>query len=375
MNDFRTKVQKILFLAFFSSVTITGHAYSKSPRSRNWVANEDGKWSGGGENDPMKETCSHCLNWKDAYGSCGKDSGYWEDSHKYRLSEILVRELVLIRWHNITANSCLPEGYDDYNFLSDFESRSTVGICSSLLEDSNGTLEQFWNCEVKLTASGPISPIASQVKALTLPIGSPTKSSTSPIASPSNATTAPVFPTKALISSTASPTVPLVVSTKSPTVYSIKISETSLVTKFVPLKLSYNLMLIIALSLVQDIIQRNIDQMCAYSNQSDVATFTYIDAKAINNYDTKYVPNSSFSKISFIKDVLDFVRMALLIIMFILFFFLLLTIFIGQKRQSGQAKTSVDDNNKATVFLTSLGKKKRRSKVFSKTLDTIWEEE
>lgn len=297
MKDFTTQVATIIFLVFFSS-NVSGHGYLKSPRSRNWIAAEDGKWSGGSENDPIKETCPHCLNRKDISGSCGKidqgpnydyplnalggpmpkniqatysegglvdleavltahhmghfvykacpiqegevasqecfdshplefvednlygatpdpnypDRAYiprttypwyqktvsntWNHSHKYRLPENLVGELVLIQWHYITANSCKPEGYDDYNFPPYFEPSSTVGTCNSLPEDGNGTPEQFWNCaEVKITASGPISPVAPPIKAPTPPVAPPTKAPTPPTASPVAA------PTKTPISS------------------------------------------------------------------------------------------------------------------------------------------------------------------------------
>ena len=48
------------------------HGYLKSPRSRNYVANQDGKQSGGTANDPMIETCHHCLN---QGGICGTTGG------------------------------------------------------------------------------------------------------------------------------------------------------------------------------------------------------------------------------------------------------------------------------------------------------------
>lgn len=39
-----------------------GHGYMKTPRSRNYHANLNGKWSGGTANDPAPESCPHCLN-------------------------------------------------------------------------------------------------------------------------------------------------------------------------------------------------------------------------------------------------------------------------------------------------------------------------
>lgn len=43
----------------------------KSPRSRNFVAYEDGRWWGGDGNTPRKETCPHCLNLGGTLSTCG----------------------------------------------------------------------------------------------------------------------------------------------------------------------------------------------------------------------------------------------------------------------------------------------------------------
>lgn len=55
--------------------SVDAHGYLKSPRSRNFVAYEDGLWFGGTETDPEKESCPHCLNKGGTAGSCGVTSG------------------------------------------------------------------------------------------------------------------------------------------------------------------------------------------------------------------------------------------------------------------------------------------------------------
>ena len=54
--------------------TVEGHGFLKTPRSRNWVAYEDGVDSGGNVNKgkPQREYCAHCLNTKAANHLCGK---------------------------------------------------------------------------------------------------------------------------------------------------------------------------------------------------------------------------------------------------------------------------------------------------------------
>jgi hypothetical protein len=65
-------LQLIVINQIFLSSGVYGHGHITSPRSRNFVAFQDGVWSGGGANDPMKETCSHCLNRGGTAARCGK---------------------------------------------------------------------------------------------------------------------------------------------------------------------------------------------------------------------------------------------------------------------------------------------------------------
>merc|ERR1719343_126753 len=52
--------------------------------------------------------------------------------HKFRLPANLVGDLVLIQWHYITSNSCLPEGYGNYTFPAGFEQYTPHGACGPL---------------------------------------------------------------------------------------------------------------------------------------------------------------------------------------------------------------------------------------------------
>jgi len=271
-------------LGFISTSKVNAHGHVISPRSRNFVASQDGKWSGGTSNDPKKETCPHCLN-RDSGGGCGlagshdynypknalgeamplniqenfqkgqtfdftailtahhkghfeyracpigygevatkecfetyplefvkddlynapKDPNYPErayiplsshstvkDSagkylytHTYKLPDNLSGDLVLIQWRYVTANSCLPEGYDSYPWPAVGFHPGNLGTCGPLPIDGNGVPEQFWNCiEVKVSSdSAPTQP----------PVSSPTLNPTN--TSPSNPPVPTIAPT------------------------------------------------------------------------------------------------------------------------------------------------------------------------------------
>jgi len=59
----------ILACSFLSGAD--AHGYVTTPRSRQWVAAEDGVWAGGAPTLPAKENCPSCANTKKANGFCG----------------------------------------------------------------------------------------------------------------------------------------------------------------------------------------------------------------------------------------------------------------------------------------------------------------
>jgi len=103
--------------------------------------------------------------------------------YKYKLPSD-VSGTVLLQWHYLTANSCLPgEGYLDYPFpASDWN--SNVATCSNIPDDGvGGVPEQFWNCaevcvgtaaECHTVSAVPTPPSPPVTKSPTI---SPTKSS------------------------------------------------------------------------------------------------------------------------------------------------------------------------------------------------------
>ena len=52
---------------------VRGHGFLAEPRSRNFVANQDGKWwsPDDGVAYPRPESCPHCLNRGGTAGACG----------------------------------------------------------------------------------------------------------------------------------------------------------------------------------------------------------------------------------------------------------------------------------------------------------------
>jgi len=68
----------VLALLLARGTAVEGHGFLATPRSRNFVANEDGKWwAPPGEVHPKPESCPHCLNRGGvAAGACGIVDGY-----------------------------------------------------------------------------------------------------------------------------------------------------------------------------------------------------------------------------------------------------------------------------------------------------------
>lgn len=68
-------------------------------------------------------------------------------THRFRLPLHLSGERVLLQWRYYTANSCQPEGYNEY-FEDRGWIRSGLGQCDEkTYDDTGGTVpERFWNC-------------------------------------------------------------------------------------------------------------------------------------------------------------------------------------------------------------------------------------
>lgn len=92
----------IVLLSSMNSVR--AHGYLETPRSRNWVAHEEG---GSGSGVPPSETCEHCLNTKaqDDLCSVGNAQNYdvWNDSFGEPMPWTPQAELVLGREFEVKA--------------------------------------------------------------------------------------------------------------------------------------------------------------------------------------------------------------------------------------------------------------------------------
>ena len=72
--------------------------------------------------------------------------------HRYKLPDGLFgdssnNDLVLLQWHWLTGNSCVHEGYDDYDFPPGW-SPGSLGQCTLPYSETGVQVppEQFWNC-------------------------------------------------------------------------------------------------------------------------------------------------------------------------------------------------------------------------------------
>jgi len=92
--------------------------------------------------------------------------GRWSYRYKFQLPQGLSGNLVLLQWHYIASNSCLPPGYNTYNWPAGWNP-GNLGACVDIPlhgSDSSGMVqagrpEQFWNCaEVRITGGSAPTP-------------------------------------------------------------------------------------------------------------------------------------------------------------------------------------------------------------------------
>mmetsp|Transcript_2782 Transcript_2782/g.4157 ORF Transcript_2782/g.4157 Transcript_2782/m.4157 type:complete len:483 (-) Transcript_2782:24-1472(-) len=293
-----TQISSIALLSFITSTVVDSHGYLKSPRSRNFMANQEG---GSSDDKYPKEHCPHCLNLGGTAGRCGvtgthsydipsnnagnvmpadpqivaqsgsqitvdivltaHHKGHFEfkacvisspdqapsqacfdanpltlvrdelygslsdpnyptrayippasyiglqqdpsgvDGSFYQytlqLPASAVGDLVLLQWHYLTANSCIFEGYHDYEFPAYWGGMGydLAGYCSiPLPPDGRGVPEQFWNCAEMSIIDGPVGPSTPDPTAV-LPPTTPAPVSEAPIyKAPPAPPTSPIAP-------------------------------------------------------------------------------------------------------------------------------------------------------------------------------------
>ena len=85
--------------------------------------------------------------------------GRWSYRYKFQLPSGLSGDLVLLQWHYIASNSCLPPGYNTYNWPAGWNP-GNLPVCVDIplygsVPVQGGRPEQFWNCaEVRITGGG-----------------------------------------------------------------------------------------------------------------------------------------------------------------------------------------------------------------------------
>lgn len=106
-----------LFMSSCLIAGVSGHGHLTSPRSRNWLAAEDGVNSAT-PGKPPKDYCPHCLNVNTANGLCGHTSyndydNYldstgnrmpWDSQGVYQAGETITVSSYLDTHHNGVSN-------------------------------------------------------------------------------------------------------------------------------------------------------------------------------------------------------------------------------------------------------------------------------
>lgn len=255
-----------LLASFSAIVHVNGHGYLESPRSRNFVASQDGQWSGNDISTPKAETCPHCLNGGGGLtsGQCGitgnvnydfppnvlgtvmpqniqatyvrgqnitvkvhitahhkghfefsvcpighgeaptrecfrsnrlqfvsdpkyganKDTNYpyrayippstlgpMDYEFQMKLPQNVTGDYVMLQWWWVSANSCEPAGYSEYNFPEAWgPMRTSLPLCGVQPDGTITGAEQFWNCaEIQILDDASPTPPET-----TVPTSSPT---------------------------------------------------------------------------------------------------------------------------------------------------------------------------------------------------------
>lgn len=301
----------LVSLLYYCPYSAHGHGYLKTPRSRNFVAFEDGVWFGGGASTPAKEVEPQSANRGGTLAQCGIIAGrnydtptnYFGDSlapnpqtfyqcgqiidldvtltahhkghfefkacpispgqvatqdcfdanplmfisdtkyganfdtnyperayipdasgysfsYKFQLPAGLSGDLVLLQWHYVTANSCIPTGYNDYNWPTGSywpgANPQNLPTCGPLPPDGNGAPEQFWNCaEISIANNNcagspslpPVTLVPTSIPTSSKPTGTNQVITTGPTAKPTSS--APTTTTTTAISTVAPPLNPL----------------------------------------------------------------------------------------------------------------------------------------------------------------------
>eukprot|EP00804_Cyclotella_cryptica_P014807 CCRYP_015026-RF/>CCRYP_015026-RF protein AED:0.11 eAED:0.11 QI:481/0.94/0.95/1/0.78/0.75/20/1173/1223 len=127
----------------------------------------------------------------------GTTEGLMDFSFKMRLPSNVYGDLVLLQWYYLTANSCIHDGYAEYNWPEGWRDDSmSASLCGDISPDGDWGPEQFWNCaETRILAnsdesfrsSNPTShpTISVQTASVAIPVGLPSSSTNSSITSAS----------------------------------------------------------------------------------------------------------------------------------------------------------------------------------------------
>ncbi|KAL7521899.1 hypothetical protein ACHAWX_006594 [Stephanocyclus meneghinianus] len=118
----------------------------------------------------------------------GTTEGLMDFSFKMRLPPNVYGDLVLLQWYYLTANTCIHNGYAEYNWPDGWRDDSlSASLCGDVSPDGDGGPEQFWNCaetrimansDASFSGSNPTSlpTIAVQTASVAIPVSLPTAS-------------------------------------------------------------------------------------------------------------------------------------------------------------------------------------------------------
>jgi hypothetical protein len=138
-----------------------------------------------------------------SYDPARNTQGNYEMTAKFKLPEGVTCDHCVLQWWWLTANSCVPPGYRDFDFPKAHQGDGKTDFYIPTQEDCVGTTagEEFWNCaDIAITSQKNTDKHTTKPAAASTPATKPVATTTKPAATTTKPAAKPTSPDSALSS-------------------------------------------------------------------------------------------------------------------------------------------------------------------------------